>query len=87
MLAPQVHASLEAGAPRRAAAALVLSVGLLGAASCGMDVQTTRPYTPAEGVNVEVGRPAVQVRNLMILSREDGKGFLSATMTWPDGTR
>jgi hypothetical protein len=59
----------------------VLSVGLLGAASCGFDVQTNRPYTPAQGVNVDVGSPAVQVRNLMVLSREEGDGFLSATLT------
>ena len=49
------------------------------AAACGFDVQTNQPYTPAEGVNYDVGNPPVQVRNLMILSREDGVGFLSAT--------
>ena len=69
------------GRAARAAAALVLSVGLLGAASCGFDVQTNRPYTPGQGVNVNVGSPAVQVRNLMVLTREEGEGFLSATMS------
>ena len=61
------------------ATVLATALLLLGrparAASCGIDVQTTQPYTPAEGVNVNVGSPAVQVRNLMILSREDGDGL------------
>jgi hypothetical protein len=55
---------------------------LLLMSACGMDAQTAQPYTPAEGVNADVG-PAgesVQVRNLMILSREDGTGYLSASI-------
>jgi hypothetical protein len=60
-------------------AALLLSLGLvLTASACGMDVQTNRPYTPAEGVNFDVG--SVHVRNLMILSRTDGTGILSGSM-------
>ena len=66
----------------RAAAGLLMSLTLLAAGSaCGFDVQTNRPYTPAEGVNYNVGNPPVSVRNLLIISREDGQGFLSATMT------
>ena len=43
----------------RALAALLLSLGLLlVAAACGIDAQTLRPYTPAEGINVDVGDPA-----------------------------
>jgi hypothetical protein len=67
---------------RRAVAAFLAGVGLLlGVVACGMDVQTTRPYTPAEGVNANVGDPPVEVRNLMILSREPGQGFLSASLS------
>lgn len=65
-----------------AVAALLAVLGLLvGAAACGRDVQTMQPYTPAEGVNFDVGNPSVQVRNLMILSREKGSGFLSASLS------
>lgn len=46
---------------------------------CGFNVQTNLPYTPANGVNFQVG--SVQVRNLMVLSRTEGVGFLSATMS------
>lgn len=69
----------------RAAAGLVASIGLLvSGAACGFNVQTNRPYTPAQGVNYNVGTPPVQVRNLMVLSREEGRGFLSATLTAND---
>jgi hypothetical protein len=68
-------------AARLAAGLLAALTVLVAGASCGFDVQTNRPYTPAEGVNFDVGDPALLVRNLMILSREDGQGFLSATMT------
>ena len=61
---------------------------LLGAAllvlvsACGMNAQTMQPYTPAEGVNANVGPTGdwVQVRNLMILSRGDGTGIVSASL-------
>jgi hypothetical protein len=43
-----------------------------------MNMQTLNPYTPAEGVNFDVG--SVHVRNVMILSRTPGEGFLSASM-------
>jgi hypothetical protein len=66
----------------RVLVALLLALGLLvGGAACGFDVQTNRPYTPAQGVNDDVGNPPVQVRNLMVLARENGVGYLSATMT------
>jgi hypothetical protein len=59
--------------------AVLLSLGLaLSTASCGMNVQTNNPYTPAEGVNFDVG--SVHIRNVMILSRTAGEGFLSASM-------
>lgn len=67
-------------------ACVALTLGLLGAASgCGMKVQTNEPYTPAEGVNFDVGNSAdpttvVHVRNLMILSRTAGQGIVSASL-------
>jgi hypothetical protein len=50
--------------------------------ACGMNAQTLQPYTPAEGVNFNVGPTGkwVQVRNLMILSRGDGEGYVSASI-------
>ncbi len=63
-----------------AALGLVLVVG-----ACGTDAQTLRPYTPAEGVNVDVGDPSdaqsvVHVRNLLIISKAPGSGVLSASL-------
>ena len=61
----------------------MLGLALLTLVSaCGMEAQTMQPYTPAEGVNFNVGPTgkSVQVRNLMILSREDGVGYLSASI-------
>ncbi|HZA02945.1 MAG TPA: hypothetical protein VE617_00135 [Propionibacteriaceae bacterium] len=60
--------------------ALMLAVG-----GCGNDAQTLRSYTPAEGVNLDVGDPydlerVVHVRNLLIISKEPGSGILSASM-------
>ena len=58
---------------------------LLGLGACGTDAQTLKPYTPAEGVNVDVGDPAnarevVNVRNLLIISKSPGSGILSASI-------
>ncbi|MBA3529652.1 MAG: hypothetical protein H0T91_10175 [Propionibacteriaceae bacterium] len=47
-----------------------------------MNVQTNRPYTPAEGVNLDVG--AVNIRNLLVLTRTEGQGFLSASLLSSD---
>ncbi len=67
----------------RLTTALLLALGLIVAASaCGMNAQTLKPYTPAEGVNASVG--SVQIRNLMILSRAEGDGFLSASLVSGD---
>lgn len=66
--------------------ALLLAVGvLLVTAACNNDAQTMRPYTPGEGVNIDVGNPkdptkAVYVRNLLIISKARGQGVLSASM-------
>jgi hypothetical protein len=70
----------------RGVAALLLAVGLLLATgACGTDAQTLRPYTPGEGINLDVGNPAdpnkvVYVRNLLIISKAPGQGVLSATI-------
>ena len=67
-------------------AALVGALVLL-ISGCGRDAQTLQPYTQAMGVNADVGRdPTVKVRNLLIVSRQDGQGFLSASLisTRPD---
>lgn len=76
----------RARAPRTLVATLLSALLLLVSAACGMDAQTSQPYTPAEGVNADVGPvgKAVQVRNLMILSREDGTGYLSASVVAQD---
>jgi hypothetical protein len=66
--------------------ALLLTIGLLlTAGACGTGAQTLQPYTPGEGINLEVGNPAdirkvVHVRNLLIISKEPGQGVLSATL-------
>jgi hypothetical protein len=65
--------------PARLGARLVLMLGLVwGLVGCGFNVQTAQPYTPADGVNADIG--SVNVRNLMILSRQNGSGFVSASL-------
>lgn len=64
---------------RQAGAAMLLLATTVTATACGMNVQTSNPYTPAVGVNFDAGD--VQIRNLMILSRAAGRGFLSGTFT------
>lgn len=77
-------APLAAGT-RRLLNLTVLVLGLLALTACGMNVQTNKPYTPAEGVNVDVSssgdaNQVVHVRNLGIVSRGPGEGILSATL-------
>jgi hypothetical protein len=67
--------------PGRLVAAVLLTLAVAVTAACGMDQQTLRPYTAAEGINIDVGGArGVKVRNLMILSRTEGEGFLSGTL-------
>jgi hypothetical protein len=73
------------GRARAVLAAAVALTAVLPAAACGTKAQTLRPYTPADGVNFDVGNqldPAVvvHVRNLLIISRSPGTGIVSATM-------
>ncbi|MGI8457277.1 MAG: hypothetical protein ACR2LI_04070 [Propionibacteriaceae bacterium] len=69
---------------RRGLLAVGAGLAALALAACGFNVQTNQPYTPSEGVNADVGSyqavPAVKVRNLMILTRTQGTGFLSASI-------
>ncbi len=66
------------------------SAGLLfGISACGFDAQTLQPYTPSDGVNIDVatgpdGKPVagtIKVRGLMILAKAHNSGFLSASLT------
>lgn len=71
--------------PRALATAACAAGLLLGASGCGFEAQTLQPYTPAEGVNIDVATepgigPVVMVRGLMIISDTDGQGFLSAAL-------
>jgi hypothetical protein len=79
-----------AGLARRVGASLLLVIGLLlVSGACGMDVQTNRPYTPAEGINIDVGDPAnpnkvVHVRNLALISYAPGEGIVSGSIVTAD---
>jgi hypothetical protein len=69
---------------------LLLVIGLLlVSGACGMDVQTNRPYTPSEGVNIDVGDPAnpnkvVHVRNLALISYAPGEAIVSGSLVTAD---
>jgi hypothetical protein len=71
------------------AVTLLTTLGLLLVAGCGMDAQTSKPYTPSEGINVDVGDPAqnnlvVHVRNLLVIAKAPGQGVLSASLVTND---
>ena len=74
----------------RGGASLLLVIGLLlVSGACGRNAQTSRPYTPAEGVNIDVGDPTmpnkvVHVRNLEIISFAPGEGILSGAIVTAD---
>jgi hypothetical protein len=71
-------------------ASLLLIAGLAFlAGGCGFKVQTSQPYTPGEGVAVDVGDPAnpnkvVHVRNLSIISWAPGEGVVSGSIVTAD---
>lgn len=58
--------------------ALLVSFGILVATTACGQYQTLQTYGPAEGVNFDHGD--VHVRNLMVLSHEDGSGFLNGSL-------
>lgn len=65
--------------PVRLATSLALVLGLMWSlVACGFDVQTTQPYTPADGVNLDVG--TLKLRNMMVLSDASGEGFLAGSI-------
>jgi len=69
------------GRGARALAAAALSLTLLGAAGCGFDAQTSQPYTPADGTNLDVGSDnQLKIRNLVVVSRTEGEGIISASL-------
>jgi hypothetical protein len=58
-----------------AGASLLLSSG------CGFDAQTMQPYSPAMGVSANTGADGgIHIRNLLLVSREDGQAFVSASL-------
>lgn len=70
----------------RAALAAAALVAVLPAAACGMNAQTLRPYTPAEGINFDVGdqtkpESVIHVRNLLVISRSPGEGIVSGSLS------
>jgi hypothetical protein len=76
-------------APKTGASLLIVIALLFLAGACGFNVQTNKPYNPAEGVNVDVGDPAqpnkvVHVRNLMIISWAPGEGVISGSIVTAD---
>lgn len=76
-------------APQTGASLLIVIALLFLAGACGFNVQTNKPYTPAEGVNVDVGDPAtpnkvVHVRNLLIISYAPGEGVVSGSIVTAD---
>jgi hypothetical protein len=65
----------------RLAAVLLVTLSVAVTSACGMSVQTNKPYTPSEGINVDVGNyQGVKIRNLLIISRTPGEGYLSGTV-------
>jgi hypothetical protein len=69
----------------RRTASLLLVVGLLFFASACGRAQTSQAYTPAEGVNVDVGdlsdpNKVVHVRNVAIISWAPGEGIVSGSI-------
>jgi hypothetical protein len=51
------------------------------AAGCGFDAQLLKPYTPSDGTNKDIGEDGtLKVRNLLVVSRAKGEGYLSATV-------
>lgn len=82
--------TLRSGQGLRTGASLLLVIGVLFlAAACGFNVQTNKAYQPADGVNVDVGDPAipnkvVHVRNLAIISWVPGEGVVSGSIVTAD---
>lgn len=65
----------------RSAGLLFAATSALLLSGCGFDAQTLQPYTPAQGVNADIGE--VKVRNLAIISDTDGNGYVSGSLVSP----
>lgn len=64
---------------RRSLHALLLTVAAaLVLTGCGFSAQTLQPYTPSNGVNLDVG--AIKVRNLVVIADGEGNGILSGSL-------
>lgn len=73
---------------RRAASTIVAGVGVsLLLTGCGFDAQTLQPYTPAQGVNIDVpageNSRTLKVRNLLVVADDAGEGYISASIVSP----
>ncbi|WP_328333753.1 hypothetical protein OHA70_17390 [Kribbella sp. NBC_00382] len=68
--------TLSSQAVRRTALAGATVALSITVAACGasFDAQTSKPYQAAEGTNAQSG--SINVRNLLVLASEDGKGEL-----------
>jgi len=71
--------------------AVVIASLLVLTTGCGFDAQTLQPYTPADGVNFQLGgteadEPTLKVRNLLVIADDTGAGFVSASMVVDLGT-
>lgn len=69
----------------RTAVAVAVLAAVLPAAACGMNAQTLKPYTPADGVNFDVGDQnvpdsVIHVRNLLVISRAPGSGIVAGSI-------
>lgn len=77
---------------RRAISTFVAGLGAsLLLTGCGFNMQTLQQYTPAHGVNVDLqageAKRLLKVRNLLVVSDDSGKGFLSASIVSPVADR
>ncbi|HOQ54031.1 MAG TPA: hypothetical protein PLF56_10505 [Micropruina sp.] len=73
-----------AGTLRRFCVTLCVPLAL-ALTGCIAQFQTSQPYTPGEGVNLQVGQ--VKVRNLMVIADASGQGVLSASaVSYADDT-
>ncbi|MFV0406628.1 MAG: hypothetical protein ACK5LN_07375 [Propioniciclava sp.] len=64
---------------RRSLQALTVAIisGLV-LTGCGFNAQTLQPYTPAEGVNIDIGD--IKVRNVVVVADETGHGVVSGSL-------
>ena len=60
---------------------LLAGVLLLPASACGRDAPPVESITQSMGVNADIGPDhRVKIRNLVVISRVDGRGWISASL-------